>query len=608
MAEKKQRTFSLRGFAVRMGAAMLGAVLAIGAVATGREMRLMRRDLYYALVNNTLNTSIYSQEYLLDYPQVYYVSLTQQIGRPSTLHTDLVDYQDTVLVARMQYGESFQLAENPWVIASGNCFTFSAYPTQNAQQQPAEPMAVRRADMTDEATWASLQAEIDSVFRGDDWFALTGFRKDGYFVPTRIEIVSPAGQAELLWESGSPADGAALESWYTPRVTFYYGGSERLVQIGKQVLRSYEQNGRTDLPHVWDTSYGSEVFYSSYAPDPTDRTEIPDTSLLVLHILHYAPLRTALRSLTGFYVASFLIAAALYLMLLHAYRRAFCEPARILADGLAAEFRTITVRPQNRRLREMDRLIDGVNRLLEKISQRDSEIAQQNRQLAFAQSAEDTRKQTMSAVAHELKTPLAIIHSAAEGLQAHVAEDKRAHYLQMILDEAERMDAMVFEMLDLSRAEAGRIRLYKEPMALAALAQQTMDRLAEAAAAKQLRWTLRADDDTVALVDGDRIARVMTNFLTNAIRHTPIGGEIRVRVETTDRVVRFAVTNTGEPIPPDVLPQLWTPFFRADPARSHAEGTGLGLAIAKSIVALHGGVCGAANTPDGVCFSFAVDR
>ena len=607
MAEKKQRTFSLRGFAVRMGAAMLGAVLAIGAVATGREMRLMRRDLYYALVNNTLNTSIYSQEYLLDYPQVYYVSLTQQINRPSTLHTDLVDYQDAVLVARMQYGESFQLAENPWVIASGNCFTFSAYPTQNAQQQPAEPMAVRMADMTDERTWASLQAEIDSVFRGDDWFALTGFRKDGYFVPTRIDIVSPAGQPKLLWKSDLPADGTALESWYTPRVTFYSGGSERLIRIGKQMLRSHTQSS-SGLPQVLDSPYYSEVFYVSYAPDPTDRTEIPDTSLLVLHILHYAPLRTALRSLTGFYVASFLIAAALYLMLLRAYRRAFCEPARILADGLAAGFRTITVRPPNRRLREMDQLIDRVNRLLEKISQRDAEIAQQNRQLAFAQSAEDERKQTMSAVAHELKTPLAIIHSAAEGLQARVAEEKRAHYLQMILDETARMDAMVFEMLDLSRAEAGRIRLYKEPIALAALAQQTMDRLAEAAAAKQLRWTLRADDDTVALVDGDRIARVMTNFLTNAIRHTPIGGEIRVRVESTDRVVRFAVTNTGDPIPPEVLPQLWTPFFRADPARSHAEGTGLGLAIAKSIVALHGGVCGAANTPDGVCFSFAVDR
>ena len=114
MAKKEQRTFSLRGFAVRMGAAMLGAVLAIGAVATGREMRLMRRDLNYALVKNTLNTSIYSQEYLLDYPQVYYVSLTQQINRPSTLHTDLVDYQDAVLVARMQHGESFQLTENPW--------------------------------------------------------------------------------------------------------------------------------------------------------------------------------------------------------------------------------------------------------------------------------------------------------------------------------------------------------------------------------------------------------------------------------------------------------------------------------------------------------------
>ena len=93
---------------------------------------------------------------------------------------------------------------------------------------------------------------------------------------------------------------------------------------------------------------------------------------------------------------------------------------------------------------------------------KDNEITRLNTALTYAKTAEENRRQMTSHIAHELKTPLAVVHSYAEGLQEHIAEDKRDKYIDVILSETERMDAMVLEMLDLSRLEAGKVKLSRD--------------------------------------------------------------------------------------------------------------------------------------------------
>ena len=223
--------------------------------------------------------------------------------------------------------------------------------------------------------------------------------------------------------------------------------------------------------------------------------------------------------------------------------------------------------------------------------------------LDYAKDAEENRRKLVSALAHELKTPLAVIHSYAEGLQAGIAPAQTDRYLQVITEEAERMDTLVLQMLDLSRLEAGKAKLNQDRFTLTEVTERVLQKLDLAAREKLLEVNFLLQEKCVVVADRGRIEEAVTNLLTNAIKYTPIGGQIRVKVYSYINYAHFRVENTSEKIPPEVLEKLWDSFYRGDAARS-SEGSGLGLAIVKTVVALHGGSCEAHNTNDGVSFGF----
>jgi signal transduction histidine kinase len=225
--------------------------------------------------------------------------------------------------------------------------------------------------------------------------------------------------------------------------------------------------------------------------------------------------------------------------------------------------------------------------------------------LDYAQNAETHRRKMISDITHELKTPLAVIHSYAEGLRDGIAADKQEQYLNVILDEAERMDAMVLQMLDLSRLEAGRVRLVTEPFSLLALTRSILERLQPLADDKQLRIHYVIAEEFSITADKERMEQVITNFATNAIKYTPDGGSIWLKLYRHQGKTYFVLTNECEPLPADALQQVWDSFYRVEEARS-AKGTGLGLSIARAIIELHGGTVQAANTSDGVEFQFTL--
>lgn len=210
---------------------------------------------------------------------------------------------------------------------------------------------------------------------------------------------------------------------------------------------------------------------------------------------------------------------------------------------------------------------------------------------------EQARRDTTAALAHELKTPLSVLSATAELLSDDMAQDKRAHYLDVIRQQAQRMDGSVRRMLELSRLEAGTKALRREKVPLSALARERLD----AAVPPDSRVHTSVIVDGADEADADRalLARALDAILENAVQHTPPDGSITVRIE---RGV-CAVVNTGEAIPPAALPRLWEPYFQADPART-AKGDGLGLSIAKTVFDLHGYAYGAENTPAGPRFWF----
>lgn len=210
---------------------------------------------------------------------------------------------------------------------------------------------------------------------------------------------------------------------------------------------------------------------------------------------------------------------------------------------------------------------------------------------------EQVRRNTTAALAHELKTPLSVLSATAELLSSDMAQDKRAHYLEVIRQQAARMDGSVRQMLELSRLEAGAKALRREQFTLSALAQERLDAAVPPDTNLHTEVTVSGTDE----VDADRalLARALDAILENAVQHTAPGGSIFVRMENGV----CAVVNTGAPIPADALPRLWEAYYQADASRA-AKGDGLGLSIAKTVFDLHGYAYGAENTDEGPRFWF----
>lgn len=206
---------------------------------------------------------------------------------------------------------------------------------------------------------------------------------------------------------------------------------------------------------------------------------------------------------------------------------------------------------------------------------------------------EENRRALTNAMAHDLKTPLGIIRAYSEGLREKIAEEKRDHYLEVIVDETARMDGMLRELLDFSKLESGAGIVLGE-CNVAALLQKCAARYEPPEAEKLL---LCCDRELVIQADEARMEQVFVNLLSNALRHTPEGGSVLVTL--TEKSV--TVENDGEPIPEEKLGQVWDAFYQVDAARNQ-EGNGLGLAIVAKILDLHHFTYGVKNTRRGVLF------
>ena len=222
-----------------------------------------------------------------------------------------------------------------------------------------------------------------------------------------------------------------------------------------------------------------------------------------------------------------------------------------------------------------------------------------NRMIENLQRSE-TIRQTMTAdIAHELRTPVTIIQGNLEAILDGIYTPD-AKTIAPIYEETLHLGHLIDDLRDLALAEAGELRLDKEPTDLAALVSQVVETVnSSLEGGPQLSSTSAKGLPTVTL-DPKRIRQVLANLLSNAVRFTPEEGEVHVEVVHGDEGVEVRVTDTGPGIPPEDLPHLFERFYRGDRARSRASGgSGLGLAIAKQWVEAHGGMIRAENAEGG---------
>ena len=217
----------------------------------------------------------------------------------------------------------------------------------------------------------------------------------------------------------------------------------------------------------------------------------------------------------------------------------------------------------------------------------------------------------VATVAHEFRTPLTslrmAIHLCLEQLVGPLTE-KQSDLLHAAREDCERLQAMVDDILDLSRIKAGEVEMHRRPTSVAALVHSAMEAHRAAAELQKVRLCASiADGDDQVMADPERLGLVFSNLISNAIRHTPSGGAIDVRVQPNNGLIRFEVADTGEGIPQEHQRHIFERYYRVP--GSNSKGAGLGLSIAKEMVEAHGGEIGVESEPGrGSTFWFTVPK
>jgi signal transduction histidine kinase len=202
-------------------------------------------------------------------------------------------------------------------------------------------------------------------------------------------------------------------------------------------------------------------------------------------------------------------------------------------------------------------------------------------------------------VAHDLRQPLHAISLSAQGIARATNDGSLQRRVERIRSEAERVNRMVGDLMDVSRLDARRLELVLRPIDVGALVRECVERIAPGAPDRPFDVALEGDVPR-AHADPDRIAQVLENLLTNAIKYGKPGTSIAIAIEPENDSVAVAVSSIGEPLAPEDLPRLFDRFHRTTAAkRGRAKGAGLGLYITRSLVEAHGGQITVESTPAG---------
>lgn len=269
----------------------------------------------------------------------------------------------------------------------------------------------------------------------------------------------------------------------------------------------------------------------------------------------------------------------------------------------------------NRRKNEIDVLGEHMNIMSETLEDALGELKQANFELKndikTKEKNEKLRKEFLSNVSHELKTPIALIQGYSEGLLEGMCEDEesRAYYCEVISDEAKKMNKLVQQLMSLNKLECGKDVISIEEFDISEMIKSVVD--FSEILTKQKGIHVELDIKFELMVHGDvmLIEQVISNYFSNAIHYCSKDNEILITNEEYDDKVRILFYNSGDNIPEQEINRIWDKFYKVDKARTREYGgSGVGLSIVKAAIEAHKNQYGVYNTNDGVVFWFEIDK
>ena len=409
---------------------------------------------------------------------------------------------------------------------------------------------------------------------------VTGVERPGYAVDVqKIELVHPDGTTEVMVETDTTGEDSITLELKFMRVASVllpdYRGEGKAGPIDMELRLSNFREAQNRVHQGATEMHGSSFIVSGKLFGITE-----ENSHAIRVVGGQCDIRrAAVQGQWFLYISTFLLTAAAVLLLSAYLSKQVTRPVERLSQG-AQKGRCETDGP----VQELNALAEAFNAAQDQLE------GQLERERAFTRGA-----------AHELKTPLAIIRTHAEALGEDIAPEKRGEYLNIILEESDRMGQLVGRLLELTRLESG-VALNVAPLNLADVVREVWSPLALQLEKKEVSLSLELEE---VWLEGDRerLKEAVGNLASNALRHVEKGKRIQVSLVKQGEQAYLSVYNDGPLISEKDLPHLFEPFYRGDKSRSRdSGGTGLGLAIVRAAVSAHGGSCGVEQRAGGPCF------
>lgn len=266
---------------------------------------------------------------------------------------------------------------------------------------------------------------------------------------------------------------------------------------------------------------------------------------------------------------------------------------------------------------EINELGRSINTMSDKLEATIKELQKNNieleKDIEEKSKIDEMRKQFISDVSHELKTPIALIQGYAEGLIENVNSDEesRKFYAEVILDETNKMDKLVKQLLELMKLEYGKGEFDNEKFNINELINEVLRKCSVMINEKNIKVYFENKEPIYVYADEFYMDQIITNYLTNAIKHAEEvekETKIEIKVEKVSNKIRVSVFNTGENIPEEDLQRIWGRFYKLDSSRNRQDGgSGIGLALVKAIMNNYQNEYGVKNKKNGVEFYFDMD-
>lgn len=338
-----------------------------------------------------------------------------------------------------------------------------------------------------------------------------------------------------------------------------------------------------------------------------------DDSEVIFAVSSLQPVNEAVKIIKEYYIYIYLAALVLILILSFIYSNMISKPLikinRVATKMSKLDFSQkceITSKDEIGNLANtLNFLSENLNSALESLNKSNTKL---KKDIQKEKELEEIRKEFIANVSHELKTPISLIIGYAEAIKDGIPEEEeRDYYLDVILDESNKMSNLVKDMLELSKLESNNISINMTKFSLNKLIEEIANKYNGIFLEKKIILGMNLFDNLIVLGDRVKIEQVITNFLTNAIRYTKEEKHIWIETNIFKDKAYVRVINEGKNIHETDLEKIWDRFYKVDKAHNREKGgTGLGLAIVKNILLLHNSEFGVKNIENGVEFYFTL--